>query len=176
MDARLDTLSSYQKEFREYRDQQIRPLLVSPAAEEQEVRNYYDRMLAELDGKELLLPAHIFVRVMQQSTPEQQAAAKARIDSIYACLQAGEDFAALAAKTSEDHGTAQRGGIIGWIGPKQLLKEVEDACYALQKEEVRAPLLSTVGWHILKLMEKIGFKQTELLMRYPGVDINPTEK
>ena len=154
LDARLDTLSSYQKEFREYRDQQIRPLLVSPAAEEQEVRNYYDRMLAELDGKELLLPAHIFVRVMQQSTPEQQAAAKARIDSIYACLQAGEDFAALAAQTSEDHGTAQRGGIIGWIGPKQLLKEVEDACYALQKEEVRAPLLSTVGWHILKLMDK----------------------
>ena len=43
LDARLDTLSSYQKEFREYRDQQIRPLLVSPAAEEQEVRNYYDR-------------------------------------------------------------------------------------------------------------------------------------
>ena len=30
--------------------------------------------------------------------------------------------------------------------------------------------------HILKLMEKAGFKQTELLMRYPGVDINPTEK
>ncbi len=30
--------------------------------------------------------------------------------------------------------------------------------------------------HILKLMEKCGFKQTELLMRYPGVDINPAEK
>ena len=30
--------------------------------------------------------------------------------------------------------------------------------------------------HVLKLMEKCGFKQSELLMRYPGVDINPTEK
>ncbi|MCR5850079.1 MAG: peptidylprolyl isomerase, partial [Bacteroidaceae bacterium] len=154
LDARFDTLASYQKEFREYRDQQIRPLLVTPAAEEQEVRDYYDKMLEQLDGKELLMPAHIFVRVMQQSTPEQQAAAKARIDSIYACLQEGEDFAALAAKSSEDPGTAQRGGVIGWIGPKQLLKEVEDACYALQKDEVAAPLLSTVGWHILKLVDK----------------------
>ena len=30
--------------------------------------------------------------------------------------------------------------------------------------------------HVLKLMEKCGFRQTELLMRYPGVDINPQEK
>ena len=28
--------------------------------------------------------------------------------------------------------------------------------------------------HILRLMEKVGFRQSELLMRYPGVDINPT--
>ena len=154
LDARLDTLTSYQEEFRTYRDQQIRPLLVSSSAEEQEVRNYYDQMLAQLEGKDLLLPAHIFVHVLQQATPEQQEAAKARIDSIYACLQAGEDFATLATKTSDDKGTAQRGGVISWIGPKQLLKEIEDACYAMEVGEVKAPLLSTVGWHILKLMDK----------------------
>ena len=154
LDARLDTLSSYQQEFRTYRDQQIRPLLVPATAEDQEVRNYYDKMLEQLEGKELLQPAHIFVHLQQQSTPEQQATAKARIDSIYACLQAGEDFAKLAAKTSDDQGTAQRGGVISWIGPKQLLKELEDALYAMEVGEVRPPILSTVGWHILKLMDK----------------------
>ncbi|MBR1683022.1 MAG: peptidylprolyl isomerase [Bacteroidaceae bacterium] len=154
LDAHYDTLSSYQQEFRTYRDQQIRPLLVGPAAEEQEVRNYYNQMLDQLEGKELLLPAHIFVHVTQQATPEQQAAAKARIDSIYARLQAGEDFAELAKNTSDDKGTAQRGGTISWIGPKQLLKEIEDALYAMQVGEVREPLLSTVGWHILKLTDK----------------------
>ncbi len=154
LDARLDTLTSYQQEFRTYRDQQIRPLLVSPAAEEQEVVNYYNQMLAQLEGKDLLLPAHVFVHVQQQATPEQQAAAKARIDSVYTCLQAGEDFAELAMKTSDDKGTAQRGGVISWIGPKQLLKELEDALYAMEVGEVRSPLLSTVGWHILKLMDK----------------------
>ncbi|MBQ8938446.1 MAG: peptidylprolyl isomerase, partial [Bacteroidaceae bacterium] len=41
LDAKLDTLSSYQQEFRSYRDQQIRPLLVTPEAEEAEVRAYY---------------------------------------------------------------------------------------------------------------------------------------
>ena len=154
LDARYDTMTSYQQEFRSYRDQQIRPLLVSPEAEEKEVRDYYNQMLAQLEGKKLLQPAHIFVRMMQQATPEQQQAAKTKIDSIYAVLQGGADFAQVAASASEDPGTGQRGGVIGWIGPKQLLKEIEDACYALKVGEMSKPVKSTVGWHILKLMDE----------------------
>ena len=154
LDAKLDTLSSYQKEYRTYRDQQLRPLLVTPAAEEREVRNYYDQMLSQLEGKELLELAHIFVHLPQQSDAAAQAAAKARIDSIYAELNAGKDFAQLAGEASDDRGTAARGGIIGWIGPNQLLKELEDKAYTMTTGEVAAPLLSTVGWHILKLMDR----------------------
>ena len=163
LDAHLDTLTSYQQEFRTYRDQQIRPLLVSPEAEEQEVVNYYQQMLNQLEGKDLLLPAHICVRVLQQATPEQQAAAKARVDSIYAVLQGGKDFAELAAEASEDPGTAARGGVIGWIGPHQLLKEVEDACYALEVGETGAPLLSTVGWHIIQLRDRKALEPFDTL-------------
>ena len=154
LDAKLDTMSSYQKEFRTYRDQQIRPLMVPEGAEEREAVEYYDNMLKQLEGKELIQPAHIFVHVQQQATSEQQASAKARIDSIYAALEQGEDFAALAQKHSEDRQTGIRSGIIGWIGPHQLLKELEDAAYALEKGEVSKPFLSTVGWHIMKLMDK----------------------
>lgn len=154
LDAKLDTLSSYQQEFRSYRDQQIRPLLVTPEAEEAEVRAYYDNMLAQLEGKQLIMPAHIFVRVPQQATADERTRAKVLIDSIFAELSEGKDFAEVAKQSSEDRGTAQRGGVIGWIGPHQLLKELEDAAYALQVGEVGQPLLSTVGWHILKLMDQ----------------------
>ena len=154
IDAKLDTLSSYQQEYRTYRDQQLRPLLVTPEAEEQEVRNYYDQMLAQLEGKQLLELAHIFVHMPQQSDAASQAAAKARIDSIYAELTAGKDFAQLASVASDDRGTAARGGIIGWIGPHQLLKEIEDKAYTMTTGEVAEPMLSTVGWHILKLMDQ----------------------
>ena len=154
LDARLDTLTSYQQEFRTYRDQQIRPLLISPEAEEAEVQKYYAQMLDQLEGKQLVQPAHIFVRLIQQSTPDQQAAAKSRIDSIYAALQAGKEFEQLAAEASEDHATGMRGGVIGWIGPHQLLKELEDKIYTMEVGEVAAPMLSTVGWHILKLTDK----------------------
>ncbi len=154
LDAKLDTLTSYQQEYRTYRDQQLRPMLVTPAAEEQEVRNYYDQMLSQLEGKQLLELAHIFVHLPQQSDATAQATAKARIDSIYAVLQGGKDFAEIATEASDDRSTAARGGVIGWIGPHQLLKEIEDKAYTMTTGEVAEPMLSTVGWHILKLMDQ----------------------
>ena len=53
LDHQLDTLSSYKKEFRYYRDQQIRPLLVPEGAKEKECRAYYDEMVTRLEGKQL---------------------------------------------------------------------------------------------------------------------------
>ncbi len=152
-DARLDTLSSYQKEFRTYRDQQIRPMLVTAEAEEKEVRAYYNEMLNQLGGHDLRLPAHIFLRVPQKGTAEQQARQKVRIDSIYAALQGGADFADLARNCSEDVQSAQRGGTLTWFGPGQLVPEFEKVMYELRKGETSAPFLSTVGYHIVQLQD-----------------------
>lgn len=152
-DARLDTLSSYQKEFRTYRDQQIRPMLVTAEAEEKEVRAYYNEMLNQLGGHDLRLPAHIFLRVPPKGTAEQQARQKVRIDSIYAALQGGADFADLARNCSEDVQSAQRGGTLTWFGPGQLVPEFEKVMYELRKGETSAPFLSTVGYHIVQLQD-----------------------
>jgi len=152
-DAHLDTLSSFKNEFRTYRDQQIRPLLVTPEAEEKEVRAYYDGMLRQLNGHDLRLPAHIFLRVPQKGTAEQQAVQKNRIDSIYAALQAGADFATLAKQCSDDTQSASRGGTLTWFGPGQLVPEFEKVMYELQKGETSAPFLSTVGYHIVQLQD-----------------------
>ena len=154
LDNHLDTLSSYQKEFHQYRDQQIRPLLIPHTAMEDECKKYYDQMLASLQGKELLQPAHIFLRVPQAATEDVQAAAKARIDSVAQELKNGADFAELAKKVSQDPGSAARGGLLPWIGPNQTLKEFEDVAYSLEVGQVSEPFLSTVGYHIIKLMDK----------------------
>lgn len=151
-DDQLDTLSSYQKEFRQYRDQQIRPLLVPQGAEEKAVRAYYDNMLKSLEGHDLYLPAHIFLHLGQNATDGQKAQAKARIDSIYAALQAGAKFDELAAKHSDDKQTAARGGIIQWVGPHQLLPEMDKVMYSLRDSgDVAEPFLSPVGYHIMQL-------------------------
>lgn len=162
-DARLDTLGSFQKEFRLYRDQQIRPMLIPVGAIDSECRSYYDRMLEGLQGKELLQPAHIFLRVAQNASEQEQQVIKQRMDSIYAALQAGGDFAELAKKYSQDSQTAIKGGVLPWIGPNQTLKEFEDVAYSLEVSEYSEPFLSTVGYHIVKLLAKKPLESYEYL-------------
>ena len=170
LDDHLDTLSSYQKEFRQYRDQQIRPLLVPEGAKEKECRAYYDGMIARLEGKQLLQPAHILIHLTQDATDEQQAAAKVRIDSVYQALKDGADFAELAKKVSQDPGSAARGGMLPWIGPNQLVKEFEDVAYSLEVNEISEPFLMPFGYDIIKLMGKKDLESYDelhdMIMRY----------
>ena len=158
LDDKLDTLSSYQKEFRQYRDQQIRPLLVPEGAKETEVRNYYNTLVERLEGKKLIQPAHILIHLTQDATEEEKAAAKVRIDSVYQALKDGADFAELASKVSQDPGSAARGGNLPWIGPNQVVKEFEDVAYSLKEGEISEPFLMPFGYDIVKL---IGIKDLE---------------
>ena len=152
-DAKMDTAKSFIDEFHTYRNQQIMPLLVPEGAEEKEVRDYYDGMLKQLDGHDLRLPAHIFLRVPQNSTAEEQAVKKARIDSLYQALKDGASFEELAKKYSEDRQSAMQGGSLTWFGPGQLVPEFEKVMYALEKGETSEPFLSTVGYHIVNLKD-----------------------
>ena len=163
LDNHLDTLSSYQKEFRTYRDQLIRPLLVPEGAKEKECKAYYDGMLARLEDKQLLQPAHILIRLPQDATEEQQAMAKAKIDSIHQALKDGADFAELAQTVSQDPGSAARGGMLPWIGPNQVVKEFEDVAYSLEVNEVSEPFLMPFGYDIVKLMGKKDLEPYEEL-------------
>ena len=163
LDARLDTLTSFQQEFRSYRDQLIRPMLVPSSVVENECLAYYQRMKESLQGQDLVLPAHIFLRLVQTASKEEQEARKQRIDSIYAALQDGADFAELARKHSEDVQTAVRGGQLPWIGPNQTLKEFEDVVYSLEVDQVSEPFLSTVGYHIVKLLSRKPLESYEEL-------------
>ena len=163
LDNHLDTLTSYQKEFRTYRDQLIRPLLVPEGAKEKECKAYYDGMLARLEGKQLLQPAHILIRLPQDATEEQQAMAKAKIDSIHQALKDGADFAELAQTVSQDPGSAARGGMLPWIGPNQVVKEFEDVAYSLEVNEVSEPFLMPFGYDIVKLMGKKDLEPYEEL-------------
>lgn len=152
IDDRLDTLTSFNQEFHQYRNQQIKPLLVTPDSEDREVRAYYDNMVNSLEGHDLYLPAHIFLHLGQNTTEADRLATKTRIDSIYQALKDGANFEELARKYSDDKQTGLRGGVIQWIGPHQLLPEMEKVVYSLTDSgQIAEPMLSTVGYHIIQL-------------------------
>lgn len=154
LDARYDTLSSFKKEFIVYRDQQIRPYFVTEEAEEAEVKRYYEKMKAGIGPDGLVAPAHIMIMLPQKATPEFQATAKERIDSIYNVLKNGGDFEELARQYSEDKGSGSRGGALGWITRGQTVKEFEDVAFALKTGEMSEPVLSPFGYHIILMKER----------------------
>ena len=157
-EARLDTLKSFLNEFAGYRDQQIRPAMITDADIEAEARRIYEETRSRIDGNGgMTKPAHILVMVKQKADEAQQKAAKERIDSIYNGLQHGADFAELAKKCSDDKGTAANGGELQWIAKGMTLKEFEDAAWALEKGQMSKPVLSPAGWHIILLKDKGNF-------------------
>jgi peptidyl-prolyl cis-trans isomerase SurA len=154
MDAHLDTMTSFKTEFASYRDQQIRPTMVTDEDVLAEAHKVYENTKERIGSAGLVHPAHIFIHLGQKASAEVQAKAKARIDSIYNVLKKGGDFAELAKKYSEDKGSASQGGLLPWIGPKQTLKEFEDQAYALKPGKMSKPFLSTAGYHIILMKER----------------------
>ena len=154
LDARLDTLTSFKQEFAKYRDQQVRPSIVTSEDVENEARKIYDDRQKMIGDKGLIRPAHILIRLAQKASSAAQDSAKARIDSIYACLRSGADFADLATRLSQDPGSAKRGGLLPWICIGQTLKEFEDVAFSLNKGEMSKPFLSPVGYHIVKMTDR----------------------
>ena len=157
LEEHFDTLTSFNKEYQEYRDQQIRPTLIDDADIEAEARKIYQSTKDRIGPDGLVEPAHILLRLAQQADAQTQSKVKQRADSIYNALLAGADFAEMARKYSEDPGSAQRGGSIGQISRGQTLKEFEDATFALKDGEMSKPVLSSVGYHIIKMIKHADF-------------------
>ncbi len=158
LDARLDTLGSFKREFAMYRDQEIRPAFVDSTSLLAEAHDIYDRTKEHIGPRGLIKPAHILMYVEQKAPTAKLEEARQRADSIYQVLKNGGDFAELARKYSQDPGSAKNGGELPWLQPGQTLKEFEDAAYALQPGEMSGVVQSPVGFHII-LMK--GRKQLE---------------
>ena len=107
----------------------------------------YEREIANL--AEQRQAAHILVEITDERNKEQ---AKEAIDALTARLANGEDFAALAKEASDDLGSKEEGGDLGFAGPGVYEPAFEEALYALKQGEVSAPVETPYGWHLIKLL------------------------
>lgn len=161
LDARLDTMASFQKEVADYRAQQAEEYLIDSAFIEEQAWLTYKSTVDEIGPDGLFQAAHILVRLSQQASPAEQAKAKQRIDSIYVALKNGADFAETAKALSEDPGSAHDGGMLPWLFKGQLLKEFETVALAMQPGEMSEPVLSPVGYHIIYMSGRKEFEPYE---------------
>lgn len=112
-----------------------------------ELQAAYEKETANL--AEQRRAAHILIEVNDKVT---EAQAKAKIEEIQARLAKGEKFEALAKEFSQDPGSANNGGDLGFAGPGVYDPDFETALYGLKQDQVSVPVRSAFGWHLIKLL------------------------
>jgi peptidyl-prolyl cis-trans isomerase SurA len=99
--------------------------------------------------------AHIMVKAAAGIKPADSIAAAQKINELYGKLKAGESFDELAKKFSDDQGSAKNGGLLPVFGTGRMVPEFEKAAFDLKKVgDYSAPVKTSYGWHIIKLVEK----------------------
>ncbi|MGQ9489745.1 MAG: peptidylprolyl isomerase [Anaerolineae bacterium] len=87
--------------------------------------------------------------------PRDEAQALALITEIQQKLSAGEDFAELARQYSDDPGSKEKGGDLGWFPRASgFVQEFEEAAFKLQPGEVSPPVRTQFGYHLIKVEER----------------------
>ncbi len=105
--------------------------------------------------------AHV-MKMVPRGDEAADAAAKKTIDSLYALVLNGADFAEIARAESDDKGSAMRGGDLGWFGRGYMVKPFEDAAFALKDSgDICAPFKSNFGWHFIMLKGHRGILPLE---------------
>jgi peptidyl-prolyl cis-trans isomerase D len=94
--------------------------------------------------------AHILFEVKD---PSKEAEVKARAEAILKRAKAGEDFAALAKKYSEDPDSAKQGGDLGPFPRGRMVREFEDVAFSLKPGQISDLVRSQFGFHIIKVLK-----------------------
>lgn len=91
------------------------------------------------------------------------ATAKQRLEEALEKIRAGEDFGEQAKLLSDDPGSANLGGDLGWAGPGTYAQEFEQTIAASEIGVVSDPFRTQFGWHILEVTERRVYDNTEEL-------------
>jgi peptidyl-prolyl cis-trans isomerase SurA len=110
---------------------------------------------------------HILIKPSEIMTDDQ---ARALVAELKARIEAGEDFGELAREYSEDIGSAQEGGELGWTSPGQMVPEFEQAMKATEIGQISAPVRTQFGWHIVQVEGRREHDMTSEAVKAKAMD------
>jgi peptidyl-prolyl cis-trans isomerase D len=117
------------------------------------LRQSYQANLDKYRTPERVMVRHILLTTQNQP-PAEVEKQKAKAADLLKQLRAGADFAALAKKNSQDTGSAEKGGDLGWIVRGQTVKNFESTAFSLKPKEISDVVSTEYGFHILQMMDK----------------------
>lgn len=150
------TMASYKADLRKQilrlraTNQLVRPRVnVTP----EDVQARYDQMQRRSEAVSSVRLAHMLFKLPERPTEQQLAEAKERAAKAIARVRGGEDFAKVCAEASDDDGTKDSGGELGWFERGSITPEWESVVFAMEKGDLRGPISGPQGLHVFTVLE-----------------------
>jgi peptidyl-prolyl cis-trans isomerase D len=118
--------------------------------DEEALEQYYRENQGDYSTDELRRVAHILI---EASDDLSMVSAQVKANEIYGRIKQGEGFAAVAGDESDDVGSRDKGGDLGFNPQGTFFPEFEEAAYGLALDQVSEPVETEIGYHIIKLLE-----------------------
>ncbi|HEX4952628.1 MAG TPA: peptidyl-prolyl cis-trans isomerase [Thermoanaerobaculia bacterium] len=149
---------AHREEYRKPEQRGVSYLLVdqnklraSLEVSDSELATYYEEHRDEFTQEEQVRARHVLVKVDDQRTDAQALTA---VEAAKRRLAGGEDFAKVAAEVSEDPGSKDRGGDLGFFGRGRMVPEFEQAAYGAEIGQVVGPVKTSFGYHLIEVLAK----------------------
>ncbi|MBI1890635.1 MAG: SurA N-terminal domain-containing protein [Burkholderiales bacterium] len=119
-----------------------------------DIAKYYEANKKRFSVEEQRRASHILISAKKDAPAAEKASAKAKAEQLLVQVRKSPaDFAKLAKANSQDPGSAEKGGDLGFFGKGMMVKPFEEATFALKPGEISDVVQSDFGFHIIQLNE-----------------------
>ncbi|SDC98480.1 peptidyl-prolyl cis-trans isomerase SurA [Algoriphagus faecimaris] len=138
----------FRQEFEAFKENLKAPFLIKNSLEEGELRKSYARM------QEVIRASHILFQFPPNASSEDSLIVLKMALKVRQEILAGGDINALAVEYSDDPSARTNQGDLGYFTSLQMVQPFEDAAYGLKPGDVSEPILTSFGYHIIKVQER----------------------
>ncbi len=117
-----------------------------------EIQAYYEAHQEDFKVDQSANLSHVVFEKEPSELDDQNT--KERLLDIKKEIEEGEDFAELALEFSDDQGSAEDGGDLGWFGKGKMVEAFEKAAFGLKPGEMSEPVKTDFGWHLIKVSDE----------------------
>jgi peptidyl-prolyl cis-trans isomerase D len=125
----------------------------APQPTQAQIQQYYNQHLSDYTVPDQARARHILISVPPGADAKTDAAAKAKAEAILKQLQAGGSWADLAKKNSDDPGSKDSGGELGFAQRGKMVPEFDNAIFTQKVGDI-AIVKSSFGYHIVQVEER----------------------
>lgn len=126
-----------------------------PPLTDKQVKEYFDEQKDKLGERPATVNFELVI-LTPKASDSARAAARAKAEQILQRIREGEDFVQLARRYSQDPGSRERGGDLGWFRENQMVPEFSSVAFSLPPGAVSGVVESSFGFHIIKVEKTKG--------------------